>query len=337
MVNCGPPATSPIAKTRRLVVRSRASTVIPCAVAAIPAAGRSSAPSRPPPGSDQEMRSLDPSPPASRTQCCRRRARRRRSRRGRGAQSLHRPVPARLATSSGSSAAIVARDRDGDLRAEPAMGLRHSIPIGPPPMTIRCPAARGWQKSSRSSDRERRRARDRRDRRIRAGGDDKAARPDLDLAGSDRAGAREPRFAAQDRDPEPLERLTESSARSPRSRARHYPRRPRNRRRAEIGNAERRAAPRHIRKPRRGKQRFRRDAAEVEAIAAHQPALDQDDIGTHLSRAGRDRKPAEPPPMTQRSGASGPVMPALCRASACSRPGAAPRGRARRSGRTGSA
>jgi GAF domain-containing protein len=43
VLGVGPPAASPIAKTRRLLARSLASTVMPCAVAAIPAAGKSSA------------------------------------------------------------------------------------------------------------------------------------------------------------------------------------------------------------------------------------------------------------------------------------------------------
>ena len=56
------------------------------------------------------------------------------------------------------------------------------------------------------------------------------------------------------------------------------------------GDPERRAAPRHVRKARGGEQRLRGDAAEVQAVAAHQPALDQHDLGTHLSRSGGDRQ-----------------------------------------------
>jgi hypothetical protein len=65
---------------------------------------------------------------------------------------------------------------------------------------------------------------------------------------------------------------------------------------SEIGigpsrdDAERRAAPRQVGKARRGKQRFRGDAAEVQAVAAHQPALDQHDFGAHLSCPGGDRQ-----------------------------------------------
>ncbi len=39
-----------------------------------------------------------------------------------------------------------------------------------------------------------------------------------------------------------------------------------------------------------GEQGFRGYAAKVQAITAHQTALDQYDLGTHLSRAGGDRQ-----------------------------------------------
>ena len=104
-------------------------------------------------------------------------------------------------------------------------------------------------------------------------------------------GTREPRLAAQDPDPEPLEPLCGIVRRDCRD---HLLDTIGGGGEIDIGpsrgNPERLAAPRHIRKARGGEQRFRGDAAEVQAVAAHQPALDQHDRGTHLSRSGGDRQ-----------------------------------------------
>src|SRR3954453_24227864 len=42
---------------------------------------------------------------------------------------------------------------------------------------------------------------------------------------------------------------------------------------------------------RRSEQGFRRHAAEIEAIAAHEAAFDQNRAGAHLRRSGSDREP----------------------------------------------
>jgi len=126
---------------------------------------------------------------------------------------------------------------------------------------------------------------------MRPGRDDKAARPNLQLTGPERAGTREPCLAAQHPDPEPLEPLDGIVWRN---------------RRDDVldavggggeidigtrgGDAESRAAPRQVGETRGGEQRLRRDAAEVQAITAHQPALDEHDVGAHLSRTGGGRQ-----------------------------------------------
>ena len=180
-----------------------------------------------------------------------------------------------------------------DPRAQPAMGLRHFDPdrtaadhdqmvrpytVGENRFVRQVGSTRkpgnGWDGG------------------IRAGRDDKAARADLDLADADRAGAGEPRLATQYPDPETLEPLDGIMWRDGGDDVLDTVRGG-----SEIGvgpsreNPERRAAPRQIGKAGGGKQRFRRDAAEVQAVAAHQPALDQHDRGTHLCRSGGNRQP----------------------------------------------
>ena len=163
-----------------------------------------------------------------------------------------------------------------------------------------------------------------------------------------------PRLGAQDRDPEPLEpldrvvrgdRRDDLLRRCPPTAAKSI-----SRRCAEVMPS---APPRRasVGEARRGEQRFRRDAAEIEAVAAHLAALDQHDLGAHLHRPGGDREPAGAgADDAQIGGERPPLMPALAaarRASACSRPEPAPAAasptigqqdaRAERSARSGAA
>ncbi len=202
-----------------------------------------------------------------------------------------------MAGQTGDEFGIVARkDRPDvehrDPRAQSAMRLRHFDPdrTAADDDQMVGPLAVGEDRFVRQIGNVREPG-DRRDRRIRAGRDDKAARPDLDLAGADRAGAGEPRLAAQHPDPEPLEPLDGIIRRDCRDDLLDTVRGG-----SEIdigpsrGDAERCAAPRQVGKACGGEQRFRGNAAEVQTVAAHQPALDQHDRGTHLSRSGGDRQ-----------------------------------------------
>ncbi len=207
------------------------------------------------------------------------------------------PFTGQMAGETGDELGIVARKHRPDVehrdpRAQPAMRLRHLDPdrtAADDDQMVR-PFAVGENRFVRQVGNVREPG-NRRDRRIRAGRDDKAARPDLDLAGADRAGAREPRLAAQHPDPEPLEPLDGIIRRDCRDDVLDTVRGG-----SEIdigpsrGDPERCAAPRQVGKARGGEQRFRGDAAEVQAVAAHQPALDQHDRRTHLSRPGGDRQ-----------------------------------------------
>ncbi len=202
---------------------------------------------------------------------------------------------------TGDELGIVARQHRPDVenrdpRAQPAMGLRHFDPDRP--------AADDDQMVRPIAVRENRFVRqvgnvrepgDRRDRGIRAGRDDKTARPDFDLAGADRRGAREAGFAAQDPDPEPLEPLRGIIRRDCRD---HLLDTIGGGSEIDIGpsggDAQGRAALPQFGKARGGEQRLRGDAAEVQAIAAHQPALDQHDRRTHLSRPSGDRQARRP-------------------------------------------
>jgi hypothetical protein len=128
------------------------------------------------------------------------------------------------------------------------------------------------------------------DRRVRAGGDDKAPRANLDAVGRERARPGETRFGVQDADPEPLEALSRVVWRNCRDDLLHT-----------VGNcdevdlrhragdAEYGAAPHAFGHPRSREQRLRRHAAKIEAIPAHRAALDQHDLGAHLRRAGGHR------------------------------------------------
>ena len=128
---------------------------------------------------------------------------------------------------------------------------------------------------------------------MRAGRDHKAPRPNFDVAGAHRAGAREARLGAQYPDAEPFEALHRIVRRDAgdylldtvADRGEIDPRR-------SIGDAECRAAPPEVRDARRGEQRLRRHTAKVQAIAAHRTTLDQHHLGAHLRRTGGDRQPA---------------------------------------------
>ncbi len=126
---------------------------------------------------------------------------------------------------------------------------------------------------------------DRRHDRSRSGGDDKAARPDQDLAGLRGMAVDEVRFGAYDMhaeafepllrvvrgDPgdDPLDAVGDRGEIDPRRLIKH----------AELG-----AMPPAIGEPGCGQQRFRRHAAIIETVAAHPAALDEHHAGAHLHR-----------------------------------------------------
>ena len=123
------------------------------------------------------------------------------------------PFSGQMAGETRDEFGIVARKHRPDIkhrdpRAQPAMRLRHldSDRTAADHEQMVRPLAVGENRFIRQIGNVREPG-DRRDRGIRPRRDDKAARPDLDLAGSDRGGTREARFAAQDPDPEPLETL----------------------------------------------------------------------------------------------------------------------------------
>ena len=108
----------------------------------------------------------------------------------------------------------------------------------------------------------------------------------------DAARAGEPRLAAQHRDPEPLEPLDRIIRRDARDDLADTVGGG-----GEIDSGRAEAMPsaaqrRQVGELCGGEQRFRRDAAKIEAVAAHQAALDQHDARAHLRRPGGDRKPA---------------------------------------------
>ncbi len=133
----------------------------------------------------------------------------------------------------------------------------------------------------------------RRDRRLRAGGDDEPAGPDLDLAGAERPRAGEACFGTDYLYPEPLEALrgvVRGDCRDDLLHAVGHIAKVDQRRAG--GDAERRAAPRKVGMASGCEKRLRRHAAEIEAVPAHRAALDQHDFGAHLSCAGGDRQAA---------------------------------------------
>jgi hypothetical protein len=62
-------------------------------------------------------------------------------------------------------------------------------------------------------------------------------------------------------------------------------------RRRRIVDAEFRTVPPGLRQLGRRQQRFRRHAAEIEAVTAHRAALNEDHVRPHLRRPGGDREP----------------------------------------------
>src|SRR5208282_4675477 len=196
----------------------------------------------------------------------------------------------------------------GDPRTEPAMGLRHLDPdrsaadddqmlgqfavgkdalVGQIGDTIE-PAYRRY-------------------RRLRAGRDHKPPRPNFDLAGTRRAGARETRLGTQHPDAEPFEALDRIVRRDGGDHLLDTvadggeidPR-------LSVSDAEGGTAAPEIREPRRGEQRLRGHAAKVQAIATHGTTLDQHDLGTHLCGAGGDRQPARSGPYDAKIGCQDP-------------------------------
>ena len=190
-------------KARRLVVRSRASTVD--ALGAHLDARRREVERldvRPPAGRDQQMRAVDPlaagehgstTPSPSRSI---------------GARS---PTRARSATPSAASRSAEQADQLGIVARQHRAGIEHrdpapsrrcacasSMPIGPPPITIRCSGSvavgehRLVGEIGHAIE-----ARDRRHRRRRAGGDDEPPRPDRCVAGAGSCGLGKPRLGAR--------------------------------------------------------------------------------------------------------------------------------------------
>src|SRR5262245_57784910 len=150
---------------------------------------------------------------------------------------------------------------------------------------------------------------DRRYRRMRAGCDDKPPGSNLDVSGMKRLRAREARRGADYLDPEPLEPLDRVVRRDRGDDARNasgggreaYSRRRRH-------DAERGATPCKRCKAGSSEQRFRGHAAEIQAIAAHQPALDQHHLRPHLRPAGGDGKPSGTRPDDTQIGPERPVQ-----------------------------
>ena len=134
---------------------------------------------------------------------------------------------------------------------------------------------------------------DRRRHRVRAGGDHEPAGADLDLAGQHRARAGETRGGAQHGDAQTLEPLRRIVRRefcdhlgdvvADRGEIDL---------RQRVGNAELRRAPPQLGAPSGGEQGFRRDAAEIQAVAAHSIPLDQHHLGAELRRPSGNREPA---------------------------------------------
>src|SRR5215471_1846301 len=286
-VNCGPPAASPIAKARRLVVRSRASTVMPVAVASIPAAGRFSASmfGRRPVATSRCEAAIRSPPVRRTTMASPSRSTEAISTRGCAWIPSLASLWARQAASSRSS-----RGSNGPTSStvtrEPSLrcACAISMPIGPPPITV---GEDGLVREIGNALE----SRDLRNCRARAGGDHEPPRPDFDFGGVDGARAGEARFGLQYLDSEPLEPLDGIVRRDRRN---YFVNTVVNRREVDLrtrgGNTECRAVPRDIGVARSGEQRLRRDAAEIEAIAAHHAALDQDDFRAHLRRSRRDRE-----------------------------------------------
>ena len=135
--------------------------------------------------------------------------------------------------------------------------------------------------------------RDRRRRRPRSRGDDEAPRLDLVLARRHRPGAREATVLLDHRHAERLEALHRivRGDRGDHAVDVVVHRGEIDLRRAEA-DAELARAPCGFDRPRGRDQRLRRDAADIEAIAAHPVALDQHHRGAHLGGAGGDAEPA---------------------------------------------
>src|SRR5258708_3540132 len=123
------------------------------------------------------------------------------------------PFTGEMAGQTGDEFGIVVRKdwpdvEHGDSRAQPAMSLRHFDPDRAAADDDQM--VRAFTVGENCFVRQVGNVREpgnRRDGRVRAGRDDKAARPDFDVAGADRVGAREPRLATQYPDPKPLEPL----------------------------------------------------------------------------------------------------------------------------------
>ena len=159
----------------------------------------------------------------------------------------------------------------GDLRAEPAMRLRH--------LDADRPAADHDQMLGQFTVGKHGlvgqighlvEPGDRRRHRVRAGGDHEPAGADLDLAGQHRARAGETRRGAQHGDAQTLEPLRRIVRRELAiTWATLSPTAAKSTLRQRVGNAELRRAPPQLGAPSGGEQGFRRDAAEIQAVAAH--------------------------------------------------------------------
>ena len=227
----------------------------------------------------------------------RRRARRERSRPAGAARCLRRRAARRGGSTSSGSSRGSSGPRSSTVTRAPSRrcACAISMPIGPPPITIRCSGSTRLAKTvslvrygSRSSPG--------------IGGTagrepvaitNRRGRISTSPARTVR-GLGEPRLGAQHGDAEPFEPLGRIVGRD----VGDHPldavadRGEIDLRRAHRSTPSCGAAPPQIREPGRGEQRLRRHAAEIQAVAAHRAALDQHDLGAELRRAGGDRQPA---------------------------------------------